>query len=166
MSAEHQYLIALGSNQRHPQFGLPRQSVAVAMDLLEERLGTVTARSPIVETAPVGPSLRRYANAALLLESSLAPEGLLRCLQEMEASFGRKRLGQRWRSRPLDLDIILWSGGIVSQPDLQVPHPLFRERDFVLGPAAAIAPGWRDPVGGLTLKQLHARLTRNRLAPR
>jgi 7,8-dihydro-6-hydroxymethylpterin-pyrophosphokinase len=45
------------------------------------------------------------------------------------------------------------------------PHPQFRRRAFVLGPACAIARGWRDPVSGLTLAQLHARLTRRRPLP-
>ncbi len=165
MSA-HTYLLALGSNQRHPHFGTPRKVVQTAMDLLDETLGTVRVRSPIIQTPPVGPSLRRYANAALILDTMLPPPGLLHCLQETEAAFGRERRGQRWRARPLDLDIVLWNGGEFSLPQLQIPHPLFRERDFVLGPAAAIAPGWRDPATGLTLKHLHARLTRNRLAPR
>jgi 2-amino-4-hydroxy-6-hydroxymethyldihydropteridine diphosphokinase len=57
----------------------------------------------------------------------------------------------------LDLDIVLWSGGAWSSPDLTVPHIAFRERGFVLDPAAAIAPAWRDPVSGLTLRQLAAR---------
>jgi 2-amino-4-hydroxy-6-hydroxymethyldihydropteridine diphosphokinase len=62
----------------------------------------------------------------------------------------------------LDLDIVLWSGGSYAAPDLIVPHPLFRVRDFVLAPAAQIAASWRDPVTGLTVRQLHARLVRAR----
>jgi len=164
--AKHRYLIALGSNQRHPHFGPPRAVLAAAMDILDETLGTVKARSPIIDSAPVGPSQRRYANAALVLKSKLEPEGLLHCLQEAEAAFGRERRGQRWRSRVLDLDIVLWDGGIYAAPDLLVPHPLFRQRDFVLGPAAAVAPDWRDPLTGFTLRQLHARLTRKASTPR
>jgi 2-amino-4-hydroxy-6-hydroxymethyldihydropteridine diphosphokinase len=53
---------------------------------------------------------------------------------------------------------VLWSGGIFAAPDLAIPHPLFRQRDFVLRPAAAIAPDWRDPVSNLSLRQLLARL--------
>ena len=163
---KHRYLIALGSNQRHPHFGSPRATVAAAMDILDETLGKVKARSPIIETAPVGPSQRRYANAALVLKSKLSPPGMLACLLEAEAAFGRKRRGQPWRSRPLDLDIVLWDGGIFAEPDLLIPHPRFRERDFVLGPAAAVAPRWRDPLTGLTLRQLHARLTHGSPVPR
>ncbi|TIX49534.1 2-amino-4-hydroxy-6-hydroxymethyldihydropteridine diphosphokinase [Alteraurantiacibacter aquimixticola] len=162
----HTYLVALGSNQRHPQLGSPREVVAAMMDLLDETLGDVLARSPIIETAPVGPSQRRYANATLVLGSRLEPLGLLDCLQEAEAAMGRERRGQRWRSRVIDLDIVLWSGGVVAMPQLAIPHPLFRARDFVLGPAAAIARDWRDPLTGLSLGQLYARLTGNRPVPR
>lgn len=163
---EHSYLIALGGNQRHPHFGPPSRVVAAAMDILDETLGGITARSPIIASAPVGPSQRRYANAAILLSTELEPPALLRCLHEAEAAFGRVRRGQRWRARVLDLDIVLWSGGIFATPALLIPHPRFRSRSFVLGPAAAIAPNWRDPLTGFTLRQLYARLTRHRPTPR
>jgi 2-amino-4-hydroxy-6-hydroxymethyldihydropteridine diphosphokinase len=140
--------------------------VAAAADLIDETLGTVLARSPVIDSAPVGPSQRRYANGALVLKSKLAPQELLAALQWLENQLGRVRRGQRWRARVIDLDIVLWSGGIVADPHLSVPHPLFRQRPFVTGPAAAIAPQWRDPLTGLTLAQLHARLTRRRPLPR
>ena len=92
------------------------------------------------------------------------PQGLLTCLHEAEAAFGRNRRGQRWRSRTLDLDIVLWSGGIFASTDLLIPHPRFRERDFVLGPAAAIIPKWRDPITGWTVQQLFAQLEKPRRA--
>jgi len=129
-------------------------------------LGTVTARSAVVDSAPVGPSRRQYANAALVLETERIPPALLMVLQAMEQDFGRVRRGQRWGARVLDLDIVLWSGGKWIAPGLTIPHPLFRERAFVLAPALEIAAGWRGPVGGLTLRHLHARLTRPRPLPR
>src|SRR3546814_8423877 len=67
--------------------------------------------------------------------------------------FGRRMRGQKWRERVLDLDIVLWSGGCWHDGGLIVPHRLFRDRQFVLEPAAGIAGGWRDPVTGLTLRQ-------------
>lgn len=127
-------------------------------------LPSVIAASRIIETAPVGPSIRRYANAVVLIESDLAPEELLDALQAMERAAGR-RAGRRWGARVLDLDIILWSGGSFAAPGLTVPHSRFRERNFVLGPLAEIAPGWRDPVTRLTVRQLHARLTARTRAP-
>lgn len=136
------------------------------MNILDETLGEVVARSPIIDSRPVGPSQRLYANAAMVLKSKLEPLGLLDCLHEAEDSIGRERRGQRWRARVIDLDIVLWSGGIVAEPDLAIPHPLFRNREFVLRPATAIAPSWRDPVTGLSVSHLFARLTHPRPVPR
>ncbi|SEL54157.1 2-amino-4-hydroxy-6-hydroxymethyldihydropteridinediphosphokinase [Sphingomonas palmae] len=151
------YLIALGSN-RAGRHGGPRQEVAAALRLL----GGIA--SPIIASAPVGPSTRTFANAAALIESDEAPAALLRRLKAIERAFGRGR-GRRWGARVIDLDIVLWLGGRVDTRALCVPHRAFRERAFVLEPASRIAPGWRDPVTGLTIRQLHARLTRRRPAP-
>jgi 2-amino-4-hydroxy-6-hydroxymethyldihydropteridine diphosphokinase len=158
------YLIALGSNRRHHFFGAPEGAVRAAMEEIAA-LGMVAARSRIAHTAPLGPARRRFANAALVLESELAPPSLLAALKRMERDFGR-RPAQRWADRVLDCDIILWSGGTWRSPGLAVPHAEFRKRHFVLGPASAIAPDWRDPVSGLTLAQSNARLTRARPLPR
>jgi 2-amino-4-hydroxy-6-hydroxymethyldihydropteridine diphosphokinase len=128
-------------------------------------LGTVAARSPVMASAPMGAARRRFANAALVLSSDLTPPALLAALKRMEREFGR-RPGQRWGDRVLDLDIILWSGGVWRSAGLAIPHPAYTRRAFVLTPARAIAPGWRDPVSGLTLAHHHARLTRRRPLPR
>jgi len=158
------YLIALGSNRPHHHYGRPEGIVRAAMEEIAA-LGTVAARSDVVATAPLGPARRRFANGALVLESAFAPPSLLAALKRMEREFGR-RSAQRWGDRVLDCDIILWSGGCWRSPGLLIPHGEFRARAFVLGPAAAIAPDWRDPVSGLTLAQCNARLTRARPLPR
>lgn len=150
---------------RVPALGNPRAVLRTAFGALSS-CGEIVASSRIAASAPVGPSLRQYANAAALVESELAPLDMLDALHEVEGAFGRQRRGQRWRARALDLDIVLWSGGIWSDPRLSIPHPLFRERSFVLGPACEIAPHWRDPISHLSLVQLNARLTRARPLPR
>ncbi len=159
------YLIALGSNMRVPALGNPRAVLRTAFGALSS-CGEIVANSRIIASAAVGPSLRQYANAAALVESDLVPPEMLEALHEIEGEFGRQRRGQRWRARALDLDIVLWSGGIWSDRQLSIPHPLFRERSFVLGPASEIAPHWRDPISHLSLAQLNARLTRARPLPR
>ena len=151
------YLVALGSNQPHPRHGPPRKVLIAALAALEGEGLSVRASAPIRSSAPLGPSLRTYANGAALIETALEPPELLALLQQIEDRFGRNRRGQRWRARVLDIDIVLWSGGAWSDPHLTIPHPLFRERHFVLKPAAAICPLWRDPLSGLTLRQLAAR---------
>ena len=124
-------------------------------------LGTVTSRSPVIASAAIGPARRRFANAVAELESDFAPSELLGELKRLERAFGRRH-GQAWGDRVLDCDIVLWSGGAWLGDDLAIPHPAFAQRSFVLGPACAIAASWRDPVTGLSLRQLHARLTRPR----
>jgi 2-amino-4-hydroxy-6-hydroxymethyldihydropteridine diphosphokinase len=162
------YLIALGSNRHCGQYGPPRQVVRAAMEELAA-LGLVIARSPIIATPAMGAAQRRFANSALVLESELAPPALLAALKRIEREFGRRR-GQRWGDRVLDCDIVLWCGGEWRSgrrsQALTIPHPAFRQRAFVLTPARAIAADWRDPLSGLTLTQLHARLTRRRPLPR
>jgi 2-amino-4-hydroxy-6-hydroxymethyldihydropteridine diphosphokinase len=160
------YLIALGSNQRHHRHGRPQQVLRAALAAMAAAGLTVEAAGPILPSAPVGPSLRRYANSAALITTDLAPDELLAVLKEIERRFGRRAGGRRWSARVLDLDLVLWSGGAWSSPGLTIPHAAFRERDFVLAPALALVPDWRDPVSNLSLRQLKARLTRPRPMPR
>ena len=155
------YAIALGSNRPHGRHGTPAEIVSAAIDTLRKEGIRVRAVSPIFPTAPVGPSIRAYANAAALIETPLDPPALLGLLKRTERAFGRRR-GQRWGARVIDLDIVLWSGGTWHDATLVVPHVAFRERRFVLDCLVRVAADWRDPVTGLTVRHLHARLTRPR----
>jgi 2-amino-4-hydroxy-6-hydroxymethyldihydropteridine diphosphokinase len=147
------YLIALGSNVRHHRHGLPPMVLRAALAELERDGLAVERTSPVISTAPLGPSLRRYANAAAIVVADMMPDTLLRRLKSIERDFGRRN-GRRWAARVLDLDIVLWEGGTWASRGLTVPHVAFRDRRFVLEPAAAIAPRWRDPLTGRTLRQL------------
>lgn len=163
---QSRFLIALGSNIGHPRHGPPRAVLNAALGALDRAGLAVEAASAVIESAPIGPSRRRYANAAAIVLGPPDPPALLTRLQQVERDFGRQRRGSRWQARTLDLDIILWAGGCWHDRALIVPHREFRMRDFVLGPAMAIAADWRDPITGLTLRHLHARLTRPASAPR
>jgi len=158
LAASHRYLIALGSNVRHVSHGAPRKVIGAAIVALDGSGVRVEAVSPVIASAPLGPSRRRYANAVAIVRSGMAPVAMLECMQAIERAFGRRRRGARWSARVLDLDLILWSGGAWTSARLTVPHREFSDRDFVLGPAAAVAPHWRDPATGLTLRQLRHRL--------
>ncbi len=162
----HHYLIALGSNRRHQRYGRPEAVLRAALVALEQAGVQVEQVAPMLRSAPLGPSLRRYANSMVRVRSKLDPPALLELLKRTERDFGRRRGGQRWSTRVLDLDILLWDGGTWASPGLIVPHVAFRDRDFVLRPVVAIAPRWRDPLTGLTLRQLHSRLTRESRLPK
>ena len=149
------YAIALGSNRRS-RHGSPAATVrAAAAAIGAERLSRVRS------TPAMGPAGRGFANAVAIVASELEPPDLLAELKQVERAFGR-RGGRRWGPRVLDLDIILWSGGCWEGGGLVVPHPRFRERRFVLEPLAELAPSWRDPIGGATVRQLLACLRRGR----
>lgn len=157
------YVVAVGSNKRG-RHGAPRAEVAAALALLDGPSGAIIA-SPIVDSAPLGPSTRMFANAVALLASDESPPALLARLKAIERAFGRRR-GQRWAARVIDLDIIVWTGGRWRSRSLTIPHRDFAKRRFVLDPLLALAPQWRDPVTNLTMRQLHARLTAPRAMPR
>lgn len=151
--ARTSYAIALGSNRRS-RHGSPEATLRAAL----AAIGDVRRVSRIRTTPALGPAGRSFANAAAIVETKLDPDALLAALKAIERDFGR-RPGRRWGPRVLDLDIILWSGGAWAGPGPIVPHPAFRDRAFVLQPLAEIAPGWRDPISGATMRQLLARLT-------
>jgi 2-amino-4-hydroxy-6-hydroxymethyldihydropteridine diphosphokinase len=154
------YVVALGSNRRHHRHGAPRAVIAAVIEALaSEKKIKVTAVAPTFTTAPVGPAGRSFANSAIVVKSAKDPDKLLALLKKMERDFGRRKV-RRWGPRVLDLDIILWSGGIWADGDLAIPHPAFRERRFVLDPLVRVAPEWRDPRDGLSVRQIRARQMR------
>lgn len=155
-SPEYLYAIALGSNRSHGRFGRPEMVLAAALAHLQAYEVALLAASPTRQSAPLGPSRRRYANAAVLISTTLTPPDLLILFKKTECAFGRRR-GQRWGGRVLDLDIILWSGGLWQSPGLSIPHPHWRSRRFVTGPLMAIAGDWRDPLTGLRVRHIAAR---------
>ncbi len=159
--ATHLYAIAIGSNRPHGRFGRPTGVVEAAIARLDRDFDLFDA-SPIVLNAAHGGAGRDFANAVALVESDLAPRAMLTALKQIERSFGR-RSGRRWGARVLDLDLALWSGGRHRDRRLQIPHSSLASREFVLGPLAAIAPGWRVQ-GSTTVRHLVHRLARR--APR
>lgn len=144
------YALALGSNRRG-RSGNPAATLAAALDVI----GGVLAVSRVIVTPPIGPSIRRFANQCAIIASDETPPALLARLKAIEVTFGR-RPGERWGTRVLDLDIILWTGGAWASPGLTIPHVAFRTRRFVLAPLADIAPDWRDPLTGRRVRHLSA----------
>jgi 2-amino-4-hydroxy-6-hydroxymethyldihydropteridine diphosphokinase len=145
--------LALGSNLGDRQ---------AFLDSAVARLRTILTdlrRSAIFETEPVGIRGPQFSflNAAVTGGFEGTAHALLADLLRIEREHGRER-PHPGASRTLDLDLIFFGDERVDTPDLVVPHPRFRERRFVLEPLADVAPDWRDPVTGLTVRDLLARL--------
>lgn len=144
--------VALGSN-----LGDREQTLRAALTALGHLLYDVRA-STFYDTAPVGVTDQpRFLNAAATGLTTLAPRGLLDALLDVERQFGRVRSTPN-AARTLDLDLILYGDLTIDEPGIVVPHPRFRDRPFVLEPLAELAADWTDPVTGLTVGALRARL--------
>ncbi len=154
----HTAYIGLGSNLRSPA-GPPTDTIEAAHSALE-RLGEVTARSSLYETAPVGMTEQpAFINAVAALRTEDSPETLLERLLAIERDFGRDRRNSTPKGpRTLDLDLLLVDGLIVNTPALTLPHPALAERRFVLEPLAEIAPELQHPVLRSTMRNLLAAL--------
>lgn len=149
-------LIALGAN-----LGDRAKTLTQAIERLEATEGiAVLARSPWLETAPVGGPGEQpaFLNGAAILETTLDAESLARRLHEIETELGRRRT-VRWDARALDLDLLLYDDLAIESPQLVVPHPRMAVRRFVLEPAAQIAGDWVHPTIGWTIARLWRHLT-------
>jgi len=156
--------IALGANLPSPA-GEPAATLLAVRPLLEQllkawaRASLLFRWSPLLQTAPVGgpPGQCPYSNGVLLVElpTTLASPSqrraaldLLQGLQRLEAEFGRPPQSERqhWGPRSLDLDLLWWGEleldlpATAASPALQLPHPLWRQRSFVLEPLATLIP--------------------------
>jgi 2-amino-4-hydroxy-6-hydroxymethyldihydropteridine diphosphokinase len=137
--------VGLGAN-----LGDRAATLTRAIDLLGDRPEIdVVAVSAFRETDPVGfLEQPRFLNAALAIDTTLAPAELLATLLEVERELGRVREGRRYGPRTVDLDLLLMGGLTVDEPGLQLPHPRLHERMFALEPLADLDPSLVVPGHG------------------
>ncbi len=153
-------LVGIGTN-----LGDRDRNLRQAIQLLGQQPGIKIIRaSRWIETRPVGgpPHQLNYLNGALLMETDLPPRWLLQIFHKIEKQMGRYRT-QRWESRTIDLDLLLYDALVIEGEDLQVPHPRMAFRRFVLEPACEIAPDLIHPKIGWSLQRL---LNHLELSPR
>ncbi|MBM5792155.1 MAG: 2-amino-4-hydroxy-6-hydroxymethyldihydropteridine diphosphokinase [Cyanobacteria bacterium M_surface_7_m2_037] len=152
--------IGLGANLASA-LGGPLETLVAVRPRLEQVLSCWAGRtsplrwSPLFRTAPVGgpPGQPDYLNAVLVAQVARPPRvpdalQLLARLQQLELAFGRQRL-EHWGPRTLDLDLLWWGELRCDQSGLELPHPRWHQRAFVLAPLLAI-----DRDGGAPLPVL------------
>jgi 2-amino-4-hydroxy-6-hydroxymethyldihydropteridine diphosphokinase len=127
--------IALGSN-----LGDRMANLGLAVDRLAREPGfALRLVSHSYESEAVGPPQPRYLNAVAQVGTLLSPRATLQKLQSIEEALGRIRR-ERWGSREIDLDLVLYGDRTINETGLTVPHPMFTQRAFVLVPLVEIAP--------------------------
>ena len=146
--------LGLGSN-----IGDRAANIGRARRLLEEVAGgRVVGMSSLIETRPVGyEDQPDFINAALEIETTLEPRGLLTQIKRIEREIGRKETF-RFGPRVIDIDILLFGDRLVDDPGLTIPHPRMHERRFVLGPLAEIAPEVVHPIYNRTIMDMLKKL--------
>ena len=134
---------SLGSNQ-----GDRQARIEEALRRLDKALGRpYEALSSIIETPAWGFDGPPFLNCVVRYRSARRPETLLHICKRIERAMGRRGVpeydaeGRRiYRDRPIDIDILLYGDLTVDTPDLKIPHPLMRQREFIMRPLAEIFP--------------------------
>ena len=126
----HTVVIALGSNVGDRAYFLRRaiRELRCAVDVV--RVSSFMETEPV--DAPRGSP--RFLNAVIAGTTHLAPQELLDELLAIESRLGRRRPAARNAPRVIDLDLILHSAHRLRTGTLTLPHPRFREREFVMAP--------------------------------
>lgn len=132
MGDTHTAYLAYGSN-----IGEKEENILNAYRMTEERVGRIVRRSAMMRSEPWGfKSDNGFVNSVVCVETTLTPHQLLEATQSIERAMGRteKSHGGVYHDRIIDIDILLYDDITLREPDLVIPHPLMRERDFVMKP--------------------------------
>lgn len=143
--------ISLGGN-----LGNTREIFKNVYAEIQKKLGPITKKSSIYQTAAWGPIPQPdFLNQVLLLSTESMPETVMAILLDIEESLGRIR-EERWGPRVIDLDILFYEDLIQSTELLQLPHPEIANRKFVLIPLVEIAADKTHPISQKTMSELLA----------
>jgi 2-amino-4-hydroxy-6-hydroxymethyldihydropteridine diphosphokinase len=145
----HRIFLSLGTN-----LGDRALNLKLAREGIEQRIGKIIATSSLYQTEAWGKNDQPdFYNQVLEINSLLEPETLLGELLRLEETMGRVRT-EKWGTRIIDIDILLYGGQIVNTQHLTIPHPGIEHRNFVLIPLAEIAPAMLHPIHKKTIADL------------
>ena len=131
----------------------PRQHLRAGCERLGEMVGAIEF-SPVYRTAAVGFDGDDFLNLVFAYQTSASIEAVLSTLDSVEAAAGRRRSGERFSSRTLDFDLLMYGDVVVDRPGLKLPRDDIADYAFVLAPMADLAPDIVHPVIGVTMKEL------------
>lgn len=138
--------ISIGSNA-----GPSREIVEAAIEAVEALSEGPGRHSSLIVTQPWGfESPHMFVNAGVDIDTALDPAALLDRLQRIEQELPRRfgiaenrhrNADGTYRDRPLDLDIIFYGALCLATDSITVPHPCWRQREFVTAPLLQLHPG-------------------------
>jgi len=141
--------LGLGSNVGNREANLRK-----ALQELQARDLRLRQASSLYETEPMGLREQRwFLNQVAEFETELPPLQLLKRIHGIEKRLGRRRVVVNG-PRTIDIDILLYGNAVVKTAELEVPHPRYRERRFVLAPLAELDAALKDPETGQTVAAL------------
>ena len=152
--------IGLGTN-----LGDRRANFRKATELIKALPDTrITRHSSLYESEPHGRARNWFVNGVVEIHTSLDPNELLKSLQKIETTMGRKKTESakptkkadkdRGISRIIDLDILLYGTEVVEERKLKIPHPEIANRKFVLLPLSELTPAYVHPGLGQTVSEM------------
>jgi 2-amino-4-hydroxy-6-hydroxymethyldihydropteridine diphosphokinase len=142
--------LCIGTN-----LGNRESNLKEAVVMIREHIGRVLNYSSVYETAPWGfDTENNFLNMVIRVETSQAPDELMKKIFMVESMLGRIRKEERYSSRVIDIDILLYEDQVIAQNGLRIPHPLMHVRRFVLAPLCEIAPQTQHPVLKTTIQSL------------
>nr|WP_314864584.1 2-amino-4-hydroxy-6-hydroxymethyldihydropteridine diphosphokinase [uncultured Flavobacterium sp.] len=150
MKSQHQVVLSIGTNQ-----GNRLENIERCLQIIHHEVATVVKVSKLYETPSWGFDSDAFYNAAILVHTFDSPAAILSKILQIEQQMGRVReevLG--YQSRVIDIDIIAFDSEIIKTEQLQVPHPLMQERNFVLKPMLDLNLEWIHPVLNQTVVEL------------
>ncbi len=145
----HHAFITLGSNLS------PELNLRAAVRLLAGQCAVLDV-SPVYETEPVGTQPQpRYLNAAVRVATPLTAEQLkTEVLTPIENALHRQRSADKFAPRTIDLDIALFDTAVLQLGHRAIPDPDILRYAHVAVPLADLAPDYRHPVTGQTLREI------------
>jgi len=142
--------LGLGTN-----LGNRKKNLEDAIERIRDVIGPVKKKSSVYETEPWGFKARsNFYNIVIEVRTELRPSGLLGRLLMIEAHMGRIREGKEYKSRIIDIDILLIDNRVMNTKVLQIPHPGLQDRKFALAPLCEIAPELIHPFLNKSMKNL------------
>jgi 2-amino-4-hydroxy-6-hydroxymethyldihydropteridine diphosphokinase len=114
----------------------------------------ILSKSSFYKTKPIGyTSQDWFVNAVIKIETDLDAHELLQTLKAIESQLDRVET-IRWGPRTIDLDILFFDNDEIHTEELQIPHPLIQDRQFILVPLAEIDRDLIHPVLKKTIQEL------------